>query len=320
MTTAQAPVRAYKFTDARLIELCLEKIAFAERDATELLTVGVTAVWVSDFETRVLTFGAMPTDTIELGEQKEATEEKEVDADMVKDKLKELRSAAKRALGEKSNDYGQFGFINLDNFKDSDLLKIALVVPALTTKHAVILATKGWLAADNTELNTLLTTFVSGIQNQVLEIGSRDSAAAVRVNEGNEVFNLLNNELCEAGKGYWRTISEAKYNDYLLFNTESGSGLSNVVVEGFAPFGISDIEVPPFTPTDSTTMQLEISAPVQVSYGPALGPPMGATVWFPTPPLQNKTFEAYAALTGYSIINTFLKFQNNNTHFPCSER
>ncbi|MES2621638.1 MAG: hypothetical protein V4615_12375 [Bacteroidota bacterium] len=232
MSTFLAPKRVYNFSDARLIELGLEKIVFARRDETELLTLGVTAEWVDDFETQILAFGAMPTDTIELGEQKEATDEKELDADQLLDKLKELRSAAKRALGEKSSAYGKFGFKEIDKFKERDVAYLALVIPALTTKHAVVLATKGWDVADNTELGNMLTAFATSKGNQNIEIGSRDTATENRIVEGNVIFNMLGNELCEAGKDYWRTRSEAKHNDYEIFNTASGTSGITVVVEG----------------------------------------------------------------------------------------
>ncbi len=310
MSTFISPDRDYRFSDARLIEIALEKIAFAERDATELATVGITPVWVTDLENQVLAFGAMPTDTIELGEQKEATEEKEADADLLIDKLKELRSAAKRALGEKSVAFDTFGFKGLDKFKDSDLLKIALVIPALTTKHAVVLATKGWLAADNTELQTMFTDFVGGIQNQAMETGSRDIATDDRIAEGNEVYNLLENELCEAAKSYWRTRSAAKYNDYIIYNTGSGTSGINIVREaeltGAMPVNIPIADI---IFTSHTRVLIEITNNAQQAYAGATP----AAVYNMGDPLldlaignEDLTAAEFAAATGLGTVGDFL--------------
>ncbi len=314
MATAQAPFRRYNFTDARLIELCIEKIAFARRDETELATVGILEAWVDDFETRALAFGAMPTDTIELGEQKQATEEKDVDADMVKDKLKELRSAAKRALGEKSVEYKKFGFLNLDDFGDSDLLKMALVVPALTAKHAAVLATKGWEAADNTELASLLSTFVGGIQNQVLEVASRDDATEDRIKEGNEIYDQLANELCEAGKGYWRTRSESKYNDYEIFNTSTGSDTFTATLTlELTPGQVGNFDISAFDPEKIVSILFESinangqnyagTSPTVEPDGPVLNVNAGESIL--------KTAAEVETELGFNETHDFLNVKNN---------
>ncbi|MES2620097.1 MAG: hypothetical protein V4615_04525, partial [Bacteroidota bacterium] len=202
MPTFIEPQRDYKFSDGRLIEIGIEKIAVARRDATELLTLGITEEWVDDLEEQVMAFAAMPTDVVELGEQKEATDIKEVEEGELLDKLKELRSAAKRALGEKSSSYQKFSFHDLSKFTDGDLVKLSMILPALTTKHSVVLATKGWDAADNTALQNMLTDFVGGMQNQTLESDSRDTATENRVTEANDLYDKIENELCEAGKAY----------------------------------------------------------------------------------------------------------------------
>jgi len=232
MPNFKPPVRDYNFSDARLVEIGLEKIAFAQRDAAELLTVGITAAWVTTLNAQILAFGALPSDVVELGEQTEATEEKDVDSEQVKDKLKELRSAAARAFGEKKAEYKQFGLKDIDDFTYADILRVSMVVQGLTATYAVQLATKGWDAADNTELQTLTNDFVASMQNQSIETGSRDIAQEGRVVAGNEIYNLIQNELCEAGKSYWRTRSAAKYNDYIIYDTASGSNPNEVTFKG----------------------------------------------------------------------------------------
>ncbi len=232
MATFKPPVRSYNFTDARLIEIGLEKIAFANRDATELATMGVSAPWVTAFNAQLLTFAALPSDETELGEQEEATGEKEVDAGALLDSLKDLRSAAARAFGDKSARYRQFGLKDLDALTDAQLLRNGMVAHGVAIIYATELAAKGYDAADNTALQTLINDYVSGLQNQKIEIGSRDIAQEARVMAGNDIYQLLQNELCEAGKAYWRTRSAAKYNDYLIYNNETGTNPNTITQEG----------------------------------------------------------------------------------------
>lgn len=278
MTTFIAPVRNYKFSDARLVEISFEKIAFAQRDNVELLTRGITATWVDDLNTQTLAFAALPGDDVELGEQEEATEEKATDADLLMEKMKDLRSAVARAFGEGSTEYGRFGFKGLDKFTDAELLKAALVAHGLATTYAAPLAAKGFLAADNTELQTMCSTFVSGIQHQRIETGSRDIAQEDRVKAGNDLYALLEKELCEAGKSYWRTRSAAKYNDYIIYNTSSGTS-GSVIREGNVAAGeTKGIDTSGVNPTPASMLTIDITGgPLQffasdTSGGAPIGP------------------------------------------------
>jgi hypothetical protein len=117
-----------------------------------------------------------------------------------------------------------FGFKDMDKLKDGQFLKLAMVAKGVAAGFVTELTAKGYDAADNTALGTLITTYVDGLQNQNLEIGSRDSAQENRVLKGNEIYGLLEKELCEAAKSYWRTRSAAKENDYIIYNNESGHG------------------------------------------------------------------------------------------------
>jgi hypothetical protein len=108
MTIFKEPVREYKFADGRLVEIAFEKIAFARRDETELTGEGIDPTWVDDLADKVTAFGELPSDDVELSEQREATEEKNDDEDALLEKMRELRSAARRAFGEKSAAYKRF--------------------------------------------------------------------------------------------------------------------------------------------------------------------------------------------------------------------
>ncbi len=285
MSNFKEAVRVYKFTDARLIEIALEKIAFAQRDATELLTKGITATWVSDLNDLVLAFGALPSDEVELGEQQEATGEKDTDADTLRDKLKDMRSSAARAFGDKSSKYNQFGLKGLDDCNDSELLRVAMVAHGVAITYATELAAKGYSATDNTTLQTMITTYVGGLQNQSMEIGSRDNAQENRVLKGNEIYNLLENELCEAAKSYWRTRSAAKYNDYLVYNNEAGTPLEQTI----------DFNVPALTRTTLTER------------------PYSATRYFTVTNNTATTLHLYLSNDGTTVLGTALTINPSAT-------
>ena len=89
------------------------------------------------------------------------------------------------------------------------------------------------------------------------------------------------------------------------------AALTSVVIEGDALIGsINDINTGTFTTTPSTTMQIVVGLnELQWSAAPSPGPVMGPTVWHVSPGTQNKTNDAFRALTGASEVNTFYKVQ-----------
>lgn len=236
MSNFEEPVRAYKFSDSRLVQVCTEIIAFARRDATELATVGITATWVNDLETAKNTFALLPTDEVELGEQEAATEEKDEDAEAVREVLRDLRTAAHRAFGVHSGNYKKFGLKDLDDFTDDKLVSKAQINQGVATTHAAELAAKGFDASAIASLGTLAAALVDSMTNKALEVGSRDTAQETRVVAGNALYKMLEDELCFAAKNYWRTRSAAKYNDYIIHHTEheqvdNGTILHNSILE-----------------------------------------------------------------------------------------
>lgn len=220
MTVFKAPVRLYNFSDGRLIEISEEKLAFARRDVAELTPLGLDVTWTNNFEAMIDAFVALPSDEIELGEQEEATDEKNQEAEDLREMLRSLRSAASRAFGEDTPNYKKFGLKGLDKFSDSELLRRGFVAKAVANTYVAELTPKGFDATAISALGTQIEEFVVSLQNKALEVGSRDTAQETRVLTGNALYRALEQDLCEAAKTYWQPRSAAKFNDYIIYHTE----------------------------------------------------------------------------------------------------
>ena len=177
------------------------------------------------------------------------------------------------------------------------------------------LTAKGFTSADNSDLQGLIKTFVIGLQNKSLEAGSRDIAQENRVEKGNEIYDLLENQLCVAGKNYWRTRSAAKYNDYFIYNNASGSnGIK--MVEGDVPAATTlNIEAPSavhITPT--STIKIEVSGAALQFYGSLTqgGLPVGQVYEVPVSAVTLSP-EEFSVLTGYTGSPMFLTVRNAGT-------
>jgi hypothetical protein len=215
-------VRNYFFPDATLVVKANNILTCARRDATEFALRNMTeANTFTPFEQAKDAFKNLPTDDELVADQQDATDVKNKQADVIKVQIRTVMTAAKGLFGEGSAKYNRFGTKGMDGFGDPELLKCTRRVARTCENFAAPLATKGITAATVNNLKTLATDFEEAIDKQQDAINDRNIAAEERVEMGNDVFAQMMN-IADTGKDIWVTTNEAKYNDYVIYNTKSG--------------------------------------------------------------------------------------------------
>ena len=81
-------VRAYNFSDGKLITTSNEKIAYIRRDEAEFVGYGITNVMVDELENQVNNFSDTTTDVEMVEDQSEVTAAKDVVADKLKESIR----------------------------------------------------------------------------------------------------------------------------------------------------------------------------------------------------------------------------------------
>lgn len=215
-------IRLYKIEDANLITTTKSKIAFMRRDIAELATYGITASMLDDFDSKVNAFEAYPTDSELLGEQMYTTELKDAKANELRDALEPIRVRVENKYGYGSARYKQFNIGEISRWDDSNLLICGRRVNRMGTTRLADLAPFGLTTTILDALKITCDEFEELIIDQDERIGERDIAQEDRVEMGNAIFTQLKS-LCRFGKSAWRTSDVAKYNDYLIYDTPSGT-------------------------------------------------------------------------------------------------
>ena len=88
----------------------------------------------------------------------------------------------------------------------------------------------------------MLGTAVTGLDDKIdvqdTAIRTRNESTQVRVEMANVLYGIIV-ELFDFGKDYWYTRNEAKYNDYIIYDTPGGGATppDSVTVEGTVPAG-----------------------------------------------------------------------------------
>lgn len=214
----------FNFSYDRLIEIGEEKLGFMRRDAAEFGNYGVDAAKMDAFETQIEKFADLPTDDELEGEQLEKAEERDATRRALEDYLRdEIYSRARARYGEQSAKYRRFGRNkDLSRMSDSQLESAARKAIRTCTELKDELAGRGLTDAIIEELATTYGKFDKAEAAHDTSISDRDIATESRARAANALYAILVS-YCDTGKAIWQSKSEAKYNDYVIYNTPSGT-------------------------------------------------------------------------------------------------
>lgn len=214
-------VRLYNFSDAKLIEIGYEKIAFMRRDINAFASFGLDDTKFTELETKITDFSNLITDIETSSEQVEITEQKDEKAEELRVAIRSVMTRAAQKYGNPSARYANYGTDTLSKQSDSDLIITAKRVVRVGTANLSDLASEGLETIHLNKIATLNDEFGTLLINQKLKIGERDIKQEDRVEDGNTIYSLLI-KYTQTGQDIWEINDVAKYNDYIIYNTPSG--------------------------------------------------------------------------------------------------
>lgn len=215
-------VRGYKFSDGKLVTTVNEKIAFIRRDAAEFNGFGITAAMVDDLESKTSLFSEGVTDVELVSDQTEATAAKEVLADQLQMAIRGIMSRVVLKYEDSSAKYKKFGTEALSQQSDAQLLVIASRVVRVGTEMLADLGVHGLTAPMLNNLKVIRDTLEQELISMNLKISDRDIEQESRVEAGNAIYSTLV-KYTNTGQSIWASSNVAKYNDYVIYNTSSGT-------------------------------------------------------------------------------------------------
>lgn len=225
-------VRDYKFSDGILKQKSDNVATSVTRDQTEFTSRGITAADVTAFTAQSGAFGDLPSDEELLGDVSVATETKDVAAEELRIKIRTVRTMAQNKWGEGSARYRSYDFKDLANLPDEELVRLGKRVKRVGTNQLLQMGTEGLTALMLNAIGLLVTDLDTKIDLQNDSVEVRDIATEDRIDDGNALYKALV-RFCNTGKDIWETTDEAKYNDYVIYNTISGAEEPPVVPPAF---------------------------------------------------------------------------------------
>lgn len=214
-------VRLFNFSDGALKQYADQAVLFARRDAAEFALRGYTSPRFEAIEQQSRDFGEITSDEEMLAFQMLRTQTKDAKRDILEESLRTIIAMATNAFGAKSIQMRRFGNINFSKQTDNDLIRIARVCLKTATDYQIELGAEGLTTAHLTDINSNIQSFDNAIDLQQLAISEREIAKEMRIEAANALYNEVL-KLSNTGKSIFRTLNEAKYNDYVIYDTPSG--------------------------------------------------------------------------------------------------
>ncbi|HLG34830.1 MAG TPA: hypothetical protein VI757_08125, partial [Bacteroidia bacterium] len=172
------------------------------------------------------------------------------------------------------------------------------------------LSSEGLTALILGNLSTGITTTDTAITTKQQRVSERDAAVTERVTLGNTLYAELV-KLADTGKHIWEDVNEAKYNDYVIYQTVPNM---QTVTGTVAPLTIHQ----PSVTVNNGADEIEISVStglliVYFSDDPTDEPAPGQMTIEVTP---ETPFEGIAAQLDWSIIKFRLLLKNGDAFVP----
>jgi hypothetical protein len=221
MAKKEILLSAFNFSFGTLKQLADNTVALTDRDTVEFADRGFTPAKRTALVTAITNFDNAPTDEQLLGVKIEATAAKDAKRSSLEKQMRTLLLAAKNVFGD-GGKYREFGDPNLSIQTDSDLARNAKTMATSATKYLTNLATEGITAIKITLLTTTRNEFDVAIDEQTKAINNRDNSTETRMILANDLYALVV-KYNDIGKDIWIETSQAKYNDYIIYNTPSGT-------------------------------------------------------------------------------------------------
>lgn len=217
----EVAIASFKFTYAHLKQLCDNALNLIARDTAEFADRGYTATRRATFAQLLSTFVAVPDEETMLARREQATKNKNTQRDLLETKMRTYFLAAKNTYGESTPKYHEFGNAFISQQTDDELVRTAKIMSRALTDNITALANEGITTAKITAFDQLRQAYDDSIDTQARAISAKDVTAEERLTAANNLYAELV-KVCDLGKDIWYTTNEAKYNDYVIYNTTTG--------------------------------------------------------------------------------------------------
>jgi len=214
-------VREFHLTDSILKQKADEFINLLDRDIVEFTDRGYTPTKKTEFTKARNAVDNFPSDEQLEAIKIELTAQKDAARDALSKTMRTILNMAQNVFGLGSAKYKEFGGSDLARQSDAELVRNAKIMSITAEKYLTDLQNEGLTSDKITTLTTQRDTLDLAIDAQAKGISDRDVATEDRIEVLNTLYRLLI-KYAGIGQDIFYETDEAKYNDYVIYDTPSG--------------------------------------------------------------------------------------------------
>ena len=212
----------FNFTFAKLKQLCDNMLQLIDRDKIEFEDRGYNEEKKAAFAAQIETFVSIPSDETLDGIKQTTTQDKDAIRKELEIAMRGVISAVQLVFKNSPGKQVEFGEFEITRIKDNELVRNARLMETAAAKYLTELADEGINDTKISNLKELNSKFDKAIDVQKKAITDRNSVTERRRIEANKLYEMLMDN-SERGKSIFADVSQAKYSDYVIYNTKSGS-------------------------------------------------------------------------------------------------
>jgi len=196
------------------------------RDIEELKTMGVTTETLDQFEQKLNTLDSLSTDTEMETLKMVQVEEKNQLAAEIKKSIKKIIIAANQVYKDQISYLNNYNSYDYPNITEKELSVVGYCVARVTKSRINDFTIYGITIEECDRLISMCDEHKEQIFFVNERVTSRDLATEDRWIKAKEAYSEMM-RLCEIGKFIWADVSEAHYNDYIVYPNSSSENTDN---------------------------------------------------------------------------------------------
>jgi hypothetical protein len=213
--------RDYNFSDALLKQKADEMMALLDRDQIEFAERGYNDVAKAVFANAIQIVDDHPADETLAASKMIFTSNKNAIRSIVEKSMRTIFNMAANTFGTKSAQYRAFGKANISKQSDTNLVRTCRVMVIAAAEHLEALSAEG---LTQEKINKLIEQGIA-LEDSLVAVSKgvsdRDIVAESRIKSLNASYALVM-RYASIGQDIFYEENEAKYNDYVIYNTSSG--------------------------------------------------------------------------------------------------
>lgn len=212
--------RNYKLADAILKQKADEFLNLLDRDI-EFADRGYNAAAKTQFIALRDDVEVLPSDEKLESQKIELTATKDAARSALEKTMRTIFNMASNRFGSQSAQYRSFGNAEISRLPDAELVRVSKIMIIAANANLAEMATEGLTQAMIDSLTTKSETLDVAIDDVAKGISDRDIATEHRIETLNSLYNLVI-KYAGIGQDIFYEVNEAKYNDYVIYDTVDG--------------------------------------------------------------------------------------------------